>query len=93
MQVISCYFSWSDFSRNISFLLSHVFPNNSVTRVQLTLLSASDIFLIRCCRGHDFSKSFGPRTVIICDQVLILCIIALPKFNKSFNFSGTVFTY
>jgi len=28
------------------------------------------------CRGSDFSRSgFGPRTIIICDQVIILFLV------------------
>lgn len=35
--------------------------------------------IFEICRAHDFSKSgFGPRTVIICDQVLFHFVIILP---------------
>ena len=52
--------------------------DTSLQSVDCTLLLWTYDILLMChvFRGHDFSKSFGPRTVIICDQVLLLWTIA-----------------
>lgn len=42
-----------------------------------------DVFVVMY-RCHDFVKLFGPRTVIICDQVLLYVNYRPPSLNFQF---------
>ncbi|KAG6682488.1 hypothetical protein I3842_13G144300 [Carya illinoinensis] len=45
-------------------------PIEQITKRCIRIVKTPEVDFGGCalCRGHDFSKSFGPRTVIICDQ-------------------------
>ncbi|KAB1227407.1 Chromodomain-helicase-DNA-binding protein 4 [Morella rubra] len=45
-------------------------PIEQITKRCIRIVKTPEVDFGGCalCRGHDFSKSFGPRTVIFCDQ-------------------------
>ncbi|CAN0916507.1 Increased DNA methylation 1 [Linum grandiflorum] len=45
-------------------------PMEDITKRCIRIVKTMDADVGGCvfCRGHDFDKSFGPRTVILCDQ-------------------------
>lgn len=45
-------------------------PIEQITKRCIRIVKTPEVDIGGCalCRGHDFSKSFGPRTVIFCDQ-------------------------
>nr|XP_027188070.1 uncharacterized protein LOC101515204 isoform X1 [Cicer arietinum]XP_027188071.1 uncharacterized protein LOC101515204 isoform X1 [Cicer arietinum] len=57
-------------------------PIEQISKRCIRIVKDIDAELSGCalCRGVDFSRSgFGPRTIILCDQVCTLVLMSLPK--------------
>ena len=50
-------------------------------------VSLSDLFIMHfgVCRRHEFSRSFGPRTVMLCDQVIVSALFMMTFFLLRFQ--------